>query len=77
MSKFRVNWLVKLTAILLASIATGLAFGLLPCYVFPAFGADPHSWCGYKSEPPHFLIQCSAGFLIAFGVGVYWSFRKR
>jgi hypothetical protein len=49
--------LFKLPLVLLASFAGGLAFGIVPCYLFPLLGANDRTWCGFKSEPPHFYEQ--------------------
>jgi len=72
-----VNLLVKPALILIVGVAMGLLFGILPCYLFPVFGADVRSWCGYKSEPPHFVLQFWLGFVLAAAVTAYLAYRKR
>jgi hypothetical protein len=65
-------------SILILSIAMGLAFGILPCYVFPLLGANAGTWCGLKSEPKYFFIQVSLGFLLMMGFSIYaFYFRRR
>ena len=71
------NWLVKPLLVLLASAATGLAFGILPCYIFPLFGADDRTWCGGKSEPRHFFLQFWMGAVLAALIVTYLCYFRR
>lgn len=72
-----IQFIIKLIFILLVSITVGLMFGFLPCYVFPWFGADYRDWCGFKSEPPHFIFQFWLGFILAALVSSYFFYRSR
>jgi len=67
----------KLAITAIAGCVAGLAFGILPCYVFPIFGASGRDWCGFKSEPPHFVLQFWLGFVLAAIVVSYFAFRTR
>lgn len=71
------NVLLKPLLILVASIFIGLVFGILPCYVFPGFGADERTWCGYKNEPKYFFLQFWTGFFVAAAVSTWLAYRKR
>lgn len=77
LKRLLLNILVKPVAIVLAGTAIGLVFAILPCYAFPYFGADPRDWCGYKSEPPHFVLQFWTGFLFAAATATYFAYRPR
>lgn len=77
MKRSLINLFVKPLVILSASSVTGLAFGVIPCYIFPFLGADPRKWCGYKSEPPHFLLQFWVGFILAALLVAYLAYREK
>lgn len=72
-----VKFVAIIALVVAASAIVGLLFGILPCYVFPAFGANAQAWCGYKSEPPHFLLQFSIGFLLSAMAVSYWLHARR
>jgi len=77
-SKLLINLLIKPILILLAAGVTGVIFGVLPCCIFPLFGADEQNWCGYKNEPPHFLLQFWIGFILMAVIISYFAyFEKR
>ena len=77
LKRLLLNFVVKPVAVVLGATAVGVAFAILPCYVFPLFGADYHNWCGFKSTPPHFVLQFWIGFIFAVAVGGYLSYRPR
>lgn len=78
MPKLLMAAIVKPVLILLSGCVMGLAFGVVPCYLFPLFGADIRNWCGHRSEPPHFVVQFWLGFLLTVAVTAYFLyFRKR
>jgi hypothetical protein len=77
MPKLLINLLIKPVLILLAAGVTGLLFGILPCYLFPLFGANERNWCGYKSEPPHFLLQFWMGFTLMAVIITYFTYFKK
>jgi hypothetical protein len=69
--------LLKLALILLTSFAAGLAFGILPCYLFPLLGAHGQTWCGFKGPPKYFLEQFFLGaVLTGLPLGYALFFRR-
>ena len=78
MRKWLVNLILKPVLIVLAGGAMGLAFGVIPCYLFPLLGGVVRNWCGHRSEPPHFVLQFWLGFLLAAAVTSWVLYcRKR
>jgi hypothetical protein len=77
MDRVLINLNVKPVLILVAAGVTGLVFGILPCYLFPLFGANERNWCGYKSEPPHFFLQFWIGFLLTTVIISYLAYFKK
>lgn len=70
--------LLKLALVLLASFVVGLAFGILPCYLFPLVGGNTYTWCGFKSEPRYFFEQFLLGAgLTGLLLGYLLFFRRR
>jgi ABC-type uncharacterized transport system YnjBCD permease subunit len=70
--------LLKLVLVLLASFVAGLAFGILPCYLFPVLGGHTQTWCGFKGPPRYFLEQFSIGaVLTGLLLGYLLFFRRR
>lgn len=63
--------------ILGGSLVAGLAFGITPCYVFPWFGASERDWCGFKSGPPHFILQFWIGFALTAVLEIYGLYKKK
>ncbi len=67
--------LLRAALVLLASLGGGLLAGVGPCYVFPLLGV-PGRWCGFKSEPPHFVPLFLGGAALTF-VGAVLLLRRR
>jgi hypothetical protein len=69
--------LLKIIASLLISALVALAFGILPCYIFPYFGGATTTWCGSRSEPPYFFVQCAIGFGVGMGIALLFFLKKK
>ncbi len=65
---------IKVILVLIASLTLGLLFAIVPCYLFPLFGADARVWCGYKSLGQYFeetfLIGAVLGLILA-AIGLF------
>jgi len=57
-----------------AAFVVGLLFGILPCYLFVPLGI-PGRWCGFKSEPPHFVAQFWIGAAVGAGTILFLFLR--
>lgn len=75
--KAAILFAARCAGVVLAGCLGGLAVGILPCYVFPWFGADARDWCGYKSGPPHLVIQFWLGFAVTVGFALALLLRRR
>jgi hypothetical protein len=62
---------LKLLVVLLGSVAFGVLVAVAPCYVFPLFGGNTRTWCGYKSEPTYFFELLATGVLAA-AIALSW-----
>ena len=69
---------LKLVCVPIFALGTGLVFGIAPCYLFPLIiDGSTRTFCGYKSGPPHFELQCMLGVAAGFVFIVWFLFLHR
>jgi len=65
--------LKPLLVVLLAAIG-GVSCGVAPCYLVPQ--TLTREFCGYKSEPPHFVTQFWFGCVLTALTTIYFLYLR-
>ena len=77
MPRWLMATIVKPVVVLFSGGIMGLVFGVVPCYLFPLFGAAVRNWCGHRSEPPHFMLQFWLGFFLAAAIAIWLLYLRK